>query len=150
MWLFHTLNLIPHFNCVGFHIREVLLDATRLCTFSEENKKYTYLCTTIRQGMFWVVARTSLCSYYDGLLDLLALRMSISISYACLTNTTNYQLYWKCLNSRAGSRHGQGWAKPTQMTVLPTQLELDKDCVIFFMQWLKPIWSKLYFEKFKI
>ncbi len=27
--------------------------------------------------------------------------------------------------NRAGSRHGQGWAKPTQMTVLPTQLELD-------------------------
>ncbi len=28
---------------------------------------------------------------------------------------------------RAGSRHGQGWAEPTQMSVLPTQSELDKD-----------------------
>ncbi len=35
---------------------------------------------------------------------------------------------------RAGSRHGQGWAKPTQMTVLPTQSKLDKDCIIFFVQ----------------
>ncbi len=50
--------------------------------------------------------------------------------------------------SRAGSRHGQGWAEPTQMTVLPTQSELDKDYVIFFVHRLKLIWSGLYFEKF--
>ncbi len=35
----------------------------------------------------------------------------------------------KNLSTGAGSRHGQGWAKPTQMIVLPTQSELDKDCV---------------------
>ncbi len=29
----------------------------------------------------------------------------------------------------AGSRHGQGWAEPTQMCVLPSQSELDKDCI---------------------
>ncbi len=32
----------------------------------------------------------------------------------------------------------------------PTQAELDKDCVNVFVQWLKPIWSRLYFEKIKI
>ncbi len=31
------------------------------------------------------------------------------------------------MQSRAGSKHGQGWGEPTQMTVLPTQSELDKD-----------------------
>lgn len=40
---------------------------------------------------------------------------------------------------RAGSRHGQGWAKPTQMTVLPTQSELDKDYVNLFVHRLKLI-----------
>ncbi len=37
--------------------------------------------------------------------------------------------------------HGQGSAKPTQITFLPTQSKLVKYCVIFLMQWLKPIWS---------
>ncbi len=31
------------------------------------------------------------------------------------------------VRGRAGSRHGQGWAEPTQIIVLPTQSELDKD-----------------------
>ncbi len=42
---------------------------------------------------------------------------------------------------RAGSRHGQGWAEPTQMSVLPTQSELDKDYVYlyvtFICAWIK-------------
>ncbi|MGL6083832.1 MAG: hypothetical protein ACRC4N_15745, partial [Gammaproteobacteria bacterium] len=43
------------------------------------------------------------------------------------------------LLSRAGSRHGQGWAEPTQMSVLPTQSELDKDYVHLFVHGLKLI-----------
>ncbi len=48
----------------------------------------------------------------------------------CLITLTNFTIHI-CHMDRAGSRHGQGWAKPIQMTVLPTQSELDKDYVIF-------------------
>ncbi len=48
-------------------------------------------------------------------------------------------LIW--LQNMAGSRHGQGWAEPTQMSVLPTQSELDKDYVYlyvtFICAWIK-------------
>ncbi len=38
-----------------------------------------------------------------------------------------------CILSRAGSRHGQGWAKPTQTSVLPIPNQnVGKDSVTNF------------------